>query len=404
MASIVSITRFINGVPDQTTLGPVTVTLGITRDSDSAVVLPAGTATTNPSTGVYSYDYGGLALDPAQTYTATFTVVDATGSTPVVRSIAATASRRSLRAYRRALVGQNQLGPYAQLVTSANAAAADQLVIATLADTDRNEKGYQGVHAYVASGALVGQQRRVKLGGFSAASGTLTMSRAFSAPCLAGSVVELHSRLPAIATEDGRVGLRECINWALEVCPQVIRLEFSGVSGQYQYGLENFPWLTDEVQVGPAYDPASAAGLNPNAHTGGARLRLDAETPLLELDSPFTTGQTFEVELSIPGDRWIKSGGAWGRSEVGLVNEDDEALVDRRLVEQVGLAYAYRALAGLVEPRESDYWLRRAEAQEKRAAWIRYYGQQRVKSGDSGVGIVGGRRWSNNASYGRGWV
>lgn len=408
MATTVSITRFANGEPDQTgvvsvTMADVTNTYGLRRDIDGAVILAPGAPTTNPSEGVYAYDYGALALDPTQSYTASFRVVDGFGTTYLSRAIAATESRRTLRAYRRALAGQNQLGPYALLVTTADAATADQLVIGALSDADRNEKAYQGTHALIASGALGGQQRRVKIGGFSAASGTLTMSRSYSGLCPAGSVVELHGRLPAIRSDDGRTGINDCINWALEVCPQVIRLEMAGATGQFQYGLDDFPWLTDQVQVGAVYDPVTNSGENPLAHAGGGRLRLDAETPLLELDTPYSTGQTFTVELAIPGDRWIKTGGAWGRSDRGLVSDDDEALVDRRLVEQVALAYAYRALAGQTEPKESDYWLRRAEAQERRAGWIRYWSQGQLKPSDHGVGVVGGRNWPTT-TYSRGWV
>lgn len=369
-----------------------TVTVGITRDSDSAVILATtATGVTNPSTGVYAYDYLALALDPTLSYTLTWTLTLAADTDVVTAAIPGYNSRRSLRAYRRALVGQNQLGPWTLLTTSSASAAADQLVIADLSDVDLDTKAHNSAYAYLCDGALAGQQRRVKKGGFTASSGTLTMARAFTGVPAIDVDVELLSRLPAIRDELGRTGLRECINWSLEQCPQVVRFDFTGVSNQYQYPLEAYPWLTDAVQVGPVYDPVITTGLNPLAHVGGARLRLNGELPLLELDSPFATGDTFAVDLMIPGDRWIRTGGAWGQSDLGLVADDDEALVDRRLVEQVALAYAFRALGNLTEPRESDYWLRRAEQQERRAAWIRFWSSARLGDSGSGSVLVGGR-------------
>lgn len=379
-----------------------TITVGIVRDADSVVILaPTSTGILNPSTGIYSYDYSSLALDPTQGYTLTWTFTTVGLLDTVTELIPGYSSRRSLRAYRRAMVGMNQLGPWVLQTTSAASDAANQLVIAELTDVDLGTSSRNGLYAFIVNGALAGQQRRVATNGFTASSGTLTVARAYSGLPASGVDVELLSRLPAIRDELGRVGLRECINWALEQCPQVIRLDFTGISGAFSYGLEDYPWLTDAVQVGPVYDPVASAGLNPDPHAGAARLRLNGELPLLELDSPFTTGQTFAVDLMIPGDRWIRSGGAWGQSDAGLVADDDEALVDRRLVEQVALAYAYRAMAGLTEPREADYWDRKAVVQERRAAQIRFWSSARVGTNDASSVIVGGRGYGlTGSSYG----
>lgn len=369
-----------------------TVTVGIVRDSDSVVILaPTAVGVTNPSTGIYSYSYLALALDSTLAYTLTWTLTLAADVDVVTEAIPGYNSRRSLRAYRRGLVGMNQLGPWSLLTTTSASASTDQLVIADLADVDLDTKAHNSVYAYLCDGALAGQQRRVKKGGFTASNGTLTMARAYGGTPAIDVDVELLSRLPAIRDELGRTGLREIINWAIEQCPQIVRLDFTGVDGSYSYPLEAYPWLTEAVQVGDVFDPVTTSGLNPRGHTGGARLRLNGELPLLELDSPFATGDSFSVELMIPGDRWIRTGNAWGQSDVGLVADDDEALVDRRLVEQVALAYAYRALASLTEPRESDFWARKADIQERRAAAIRFWRQAHVGNADSGAVLVSNR-------------
>ena len=54
---------------DSVMLSNLAATASITRDSDGAVMVVAGAAVANPSTGVYEYDWTTLGLDPSASYT-----------------------------------------------------------------------------------------------------------------------------------------------------------------------------------------------------------------------------------------------------------------------------------------------------------------------------------------------
>lgn len=363
-----------------------TVTVRIVRDRDGVVVIAAG-PTANPSEGVWTYDRGPVALDATLTYTLAWvsSVLGDVGS----EAIQAADDSRTLRGYRRALFGAGELGPWSVHTLADDSAAADEAYLASLADVDRPTSSYNGVFCFFREGALSGEQRRVRNAGFTPSSGRLAFHRALPSAPLAGMVVELCARLPAVQTDDGRPGAREIVNRALETLPQVIRLPFTAVGGQVAYGLESYPWLGSETRLGRVFDAASGQAL-PSEHLGRAGLRLDAERPYLEFGQAFTDASEFMVEMLVPGPRWIKSQGAWGISHVGLRDETDEALVEPGMLRQVALAYAFRALAESPPPTESEAWLRRAEAQERKAALIRAYDGRRLGARRPGAALLGG--------------
>jgi hypothetical protein len=64
-------------------------------------------------------------------------------------------------------------------------------------------------------------------------------------------------------------------------------------------------------------------GRDPRRLTFGISL-VNPEWPLP--GEPFLTGETFFIKVRRPADTWIKSGGVWGASTVGLSLDTDEAL------------------------------------------------------------------------------
>lgn len=382
------------------------VTVGIVRDADSASILaPTATGITNPSTGVYSYSYAALLLDPAQSYTLTWTFVKALNPTQTLTvPINAADQSRTLRGLRRALAAE--LGRY-QLVavttTDTSSDAARTLICDELADDRGDSTKYGGIYAYIASGALAGQQRRVRSNGYTAASGALTVRRPFTAAPTITTQVELHGRLPAF-TADGVMGLRECINRALKVTYHPQRLEVDAVAGAQNYSLTPFPSIRHEQQIGGEYDPSTSASLNPVFSADGAHLRVDADTPALEVDGAWNAGQTFQIEASIPNLNFVYSGGGWGYSTVGLQADDDQTLGDEILIVAVAKAYAYQALEVAGAEADGMPWHQRYLEQERRAMVIRESRQDKLAAtGVTATEHAPGERRATLINRGRLW-
>lgn len=369
MADLLTFEYRVDGI--LTSTGVTSVTIGIVRVSDSAVVLAPGAATVNPSAGIYTYDPTALALSSSLAYTATWTYIDGDGSHAAVDTIEAEDTSRSLSAYRRAL--QYRLGRFQVATTTAasvSGTATRELICGTLADADGATTQYAGYYAAVASGVLAGQERILARTGFTAATGTLLTTRAYGDTPASGVEVELSNRLPATPL-DGAEGVNAAINWALRRCYFRDRISFEPVEGQRFYSLlPHRHWLDSDLRIGQVFTAAVDAFSNPEPKQRGASIRLDAELPMLEIDVPFTaTDTTFFVEVLRLGHTWIKSGGSWSESTVGLVADTDQALVDPDLLVEIALVHCYRQLMQFCEPGERNQW--RAEYTEQAAHAVR---------------------------------
>jgi len=364
------------GLPENATtvtLSDSTATYGIKQNSNDAVILAAGTAVTNAATGVYTYSYTALSLSPTLTYTLVWKVVTASSTTYVTEIIRPADASRSLLGYRRKLA--SRLGLYGVYTTSSASVASTatrELICSTLADLDSrvSAERYDGFSAYITDGALLGQQRRVVRSGYTASSGTLLLHRAFATTPATAVEFELHGTLPAIAL-DNVDGLREAINKALAACWSLDRLTFTGIADRNFYSLTAYPWLRRRDQLGAIYGPASTTTTSPPLWPGGGWLRLDGDTPRLEIRQTFAADETFYVDVLRPANSYIKAGGAWGESTVGLVDDADEALTDQNLVVEIALGYCYETLAVSGDQQDREKWRQMEAAQKTKAARLR---------------------------------
>lgn len=353
-----------------TAVSPGPVTIGITRDVDGATILAPGTATSNPSTGVYTYDATALALSTSLAYSVTWTYTDASGVHTVVDTIEAADATKTLRAYR--VNVQYELGRFLETVTTAESSSALELVCGNLASSMAGSTTYGGYYAYLSDGVLAGQERQIPESSFANATGTLTVDRAFGGTPASGVSVELAARLPATAT-DGVRGVNYAINWALQRTWYPDRIAFTPVAQQKFYSLQTWAhWFDRDIRVGRLWSAAADAYSNPQAHPGGAWLRYDGELPMLEVEVPFDSTDTiFYLSVLRPGHTWIKSGGAWSETHVGLDADDDEARVDPNLVTQMALVQCYRQLANASTGDDRKGWLAEWTDQATKAARLR---------------------------------
>lgn len=376
----------------------------ITRVRDGAIMIPYDgfdqSVVQNTSVGTYLVDITDYHLDPTDSYKFWFLVsIDASAPIETFELIDARDQSRTLRGYSRAIAATGLLGRYGLYTVATNAVDPKVLSCNDLIDEDDPDvlgSRHEGAYMYAASGLNLGEQRRVIKDGYIPSSGSLTAHRAWPNLMRANDQVEIWYRVPRIADNStGVQGLREMINRALAHCYRIRRITFTAdTDNATHYDLSQYPWLTQDDQIGPVYGPVSDAAQNPAVWPGGAWIRQDAANPQLEIGQSFAVGETFSLDVAQPADTYIRSGGEWGDSTVGLIDDDDEALIEPKLLIQVALAFAFEVLAGTVNMEERTSWIERAEYQKQRAARLNGVFGQRL-SGASNVPT-----W--NSQYGKG--
>jgi hypothetical protein len=353
----------------------------VTRDIDGAIMVPyAGfdqALLTNPSVGKYLVNITSYNLDPTYDYKFWFTIsIENSSPIEVYERIRAASQEKTLRGYSRAIAATGLIGRYALHQVSATSTDLREFQCNSLIDKeDPNDvvtPRHGGAMAYFASGLNLGEQRRVmNTDGYIPTQGICKVHRDYPNLPTVGDLVELWYRIPRVVDEStGGQGIREIINRALSVCYRVRRLSFTATEdNQRVFDLGDYPWLTRKEQVGQIFDAPEDDTTDPFVvHPGGCWLRYDGASPKLEVAVPFNDDDVFYVDVAQPAHTYIKSDGVWGDSTVGLVNDDDEALVDQTLLVQVALGYAFEYLSGIVTDSERATWLSMADTQKKRAA------------------------------------
>ncbi len=378
----------------------------VTRVQDGAIMIPyAGFnqgLIQNTSNGTYIVDITDFHLDPKYAYRFWF-LVSIDGSAPIETSetIDARDQTRTLRGYSRAIAETGLLGRYGLYTVAADATDLNVLSCNELIDNDDEDvlgSRHEGAYLYAATGLNYGQQRRVVKDGYTPSNGSLVSHRPWPNLMKAGDEIEMWYRVPRVKDPStGIQGIREAINRALEHCYRIRRITFTATAdGVTHYDLSQYPWLTQDDQIGPIYAPTTDANINPSIWPGGAWIRPNAAAPVLEIGQAIASGETFSLDVAQPAHTYIKSGGEWGDSTVGLVDDDDEALIEVVLLVQVALAFAFEILGGTVSTDERTGWIERAEYQKQRAARLNGVFGQRL-SGASNVPT-----W--NSQYGKGYT
>ncbi len=160
--------------------------------------------------------------------------------------------------------------------------------------------------------------------------GYVTVDRAF-ASTLSGNIdAEILGRFPALSYEE-TPGLHWAINEALQVMHRPRKETVTGNGTKRIDVSSSFAWLKRPEQLIRVFDVDPASGDEPQVMRGRSWLEPDGEKMYLHIPEAVTSGATFTIQVQRPCSTWIRSGGTWATSTVGLVNETDEALpeVDR---------------------------------------------------------------------------
>jgi hypothetical protein len=202
----------------------------------------------------------------------------------------------------------------------------------------------------------------------------ITFRRPFAAVLGPGLEWEAHSRLP-VTDQDGLEGLHALINRALRSMRITKTVAIPGVTGQFTYDLSAQSWLTRQAQLGGVYSPATVTGALRVELPGRNTLRFDGATPLLDVQTPVPTGQSFTADFYRPASSYIKVGGTWGDSAFGPVNETDECFVELDRVVLVAYYFCCEQLSEADPLGQQALWAQRMERAAQAARPFMSWGQ-----------------------------
>lgn len=284
---------------------------------------------------------------------------------PIVIPGATSVARRSLVNCRRRLA--EGLGGYSLVTTDGTPADGLSIIASDLAgglDVDYYRQAWvfptqTGVDPATSAFKL----RRAGQQALNTATGQLNVTAAFPAVVPSGVDVEIHKLLPPLR-HDGMQGLRGCLNSALAELWTYARLTIAGVNGQPAYDLSTANDWLDPGAINELYGPPLASTLNPQAWPGYETIQ-NSESIQVGVSPTFSTGDAATVGVFRPADTWIKSGGVWGSSTSGLVNDTDEQLFNPDILVYVALVHAYHALSTQGEASERGYY-RQLEMDQRR--------------------------------------
>jgi hypothetical protein len=251
-------------------------------------------------------------------------------------------ARRSLRNTRRLLL--RSLHSLTVVTTTSVGNTGGTSIVSRQLRTALNDSRYLHTWVMPVEGTTAREIRRVTAeSALNLNTGELAVWPEFSAPVEVDVQVEI-SRLLPHDDDDGWVGARSCINRALSELWSPQRLDVSGVDGQPSYSLSTYEDWLDPDAVRELYAPAVDATLNPYARGGYDAVRAGG-TLNLQVYPTLAADDAASLEVFRPSDTFIKVGGIWGASSVGLVNDSDEHLHHPEVVVTVALAHAYASLA-----------------------------------------------------------
>lgn len=208
---------------------------------------------------------------------------------------------------------------------------------------------YDDRHIYVATGANLGQQRRIRPGSYVPSTGTVTVYPDWTSP---GAVeVELTGLLPCGSAGPSKsTTYNALINDALSLIDRDDIIA-PAVTIVPDHALTTWvAWITeDRIKRLPdgsldVREPSPAIFAAMSAPFRRWEYVDDVDTPKLRTFVLFTAASgNLEVHVRRPSDTWIKSSGTWAEGS-GLTAETDEALPTTDQVVDVFLPLAYRAL------------------------------------------------------------
>ena len=247
--------------------------------------------------------------------------------------------RRSLKSCRRMLA--RRLGSLVVATTTADGNDSGTSFVSSTVATVTDPNRYRGWWVMPTDGVSNGDIRTLGDNALNALTGQIVVILPFTSKIYSGTQVEMHKLLPP-EERGGHLGLREALNLALGECWVLDRLSLAGLANTVTYDLSTFGDWMDASAVREVYSSAVAGEY---ALPFGPYLAHN-DANLVNLDvTGLGAGGTVNVELTRPGDTYMKVNGVWTDNQRGFVNDTDESLFQPGPLVEVALAHCYQSLA-----------------------------------------------------------
>lgn len=328
-------------------------------------------------------------------------VVQDVSSSAALASVAGTTLAELIRA-----IGE-ELGRFESFTSTSTSSSTSQVVSTQTADSEAVTSKYGGHYLYAPSGALAGEQRRIQKRGFTGSTGTYATVGGFSAIPQNGQAWYRLGSMPAVQA-DGLLGIREAVNRMLRKLWVVDRYPFTATASDIEVELGSLWWATRK-RFRRLIAPAGSSLAHPYSGDQPWSIRQDGELWYLELSDGFTTGETYWLEMEMPANARLYSGGAWGYTSspsAGLVNPTDRCLGEWNALFQCGLLEAMEALAVQAGGARKAYWrheLDKPGGQRDTVAALKMYDLDGVETvlgegqtdaaGTNGIASYGPKTW-----------
>lgn len=298
----------------------------------------------------------------------------------------------SLFGYRQALARVlDDDGVYS--VSSATSHTVQCLALQVL-DAQASPHQFDGRWVYLAVGAAnaIGQQRRVRTGGFDPLTGTLTVDPPWTFTPTNGNVVHITGLFPCVSqvpSEDA--DYRSIINGALSLIEQP-REVTTPITTSRQYVLP-WQWLDRPERLLSVREPDVMGEVVMPSDWRGWRLRYGIPTPTLEVRAPFTLAVgSITLEVLQPMDTLISDGVTVSDTASGLSADTDQAFASVHDVVTIGKMLAYESLMHRSPGRPNGKWSELFEDAKTEARRLAYYSRTRERQEQAAAGPSRGGR------------
>jgi len=277
-------------------------------------------------------------------------------------------TRRSLKNCRRVL--GRKLGSLQVATTTADGASDGTTLISRGLANQIDANRYKGWWIMPTDGVSAGQVRIAAENALNPATGQLVVSPAMTSQIVSGTQFELHKLLPPDEGSGPVLGLRQALNMALAECWTLDRVPLA-TTGAVSYDISSLGDWLDPDAIHELYGP-SISGM-PDIPFGSFVTRADANVTDLDVIG-LATGYTVNLELTRPGDTFMKIGGVWTDNQQGFTVDSDECLFQPAFITEVALVHCYEALANATTGPASTRYLSLAQDKRRNANILKLRG------------------------------
>lgn len=285
-------------------------------------------------------------------------------------------SQHRLHRYRQCIAGVQATPPSGSYVGVADTADAQRMFVSSDLGSSSTTDGdeirpdyFDNWYLYLLTATP--EHRRISMAGYDPNStaadvtdqvgtsivGYVIAERAWGAVVPATTVGELHSH-PVLDYD--MPGIHSLLNRALAAMWMTYTLTIPVTGAGRLLSLAAYPWITKASQLGLVRGPAATDEDALHSVVDHCAITFRGEVPYLQLPWAISGGNLY-VDLFRKRNTWIKSGGTWATSTVGLVSETDECM---GVLEEITLVayYHYCLMMAYADPRGvSASWLARAK-------------------------------------------